>query len=100
MRWPILTEQVTAPSSIRVLTVGVGPTFADPLADPPARRLSASTQPDIDVRITTGGAAVPFGDDWTRGMQARQRQMARPGGGAAVSRRPDAGLRAETGKRA
>jgi LysR family transcriptional regulator, glycine cleavage system transcriptional activator len=25
-------------------------------------------QPDIDVRITTGGAAAPFGDDWSCGI--------------------------------
>jgi LysR family transcriptional regulator, glycine cleavage system transcriptional activator len=26
-------------------------------------------QPDIDVRITTGGAAAPFGDDWGCGIK-------------------------------
>ncbi len=26
-------------------------------------------EPDIDVRITTGGAAVPFGEDWSCGIK-------------------------------
>src|SRR4030088_3411451 len=47
-----LTAQVTAPSSVRVLTIGVGPTFAmkwliAQLAD------FAKSEPDIDVLITT-----------------------------------------------
>ncbi|MEJ0067962.1 MAG: hypothetical protein WDO24_03620 [Pseudomonadota bacterium] len=25
--------------------------------------------PEIEVRITTGGAAAPFGDDWTCGIR-------------------------------
>jgi LysR family glycine cleavage system transcriptional activator len=63
-----LTAQVTAPSSIRVLTVGVGPTFAMRWLIP---RLAdfRHDQPDIDVRITTGGAAAPFGDDWNCGIK-------------------------------
>lgn len=62
-----LTAQVTAPSSMRVLTIGVGPTFAMRWLIP---RLSEfrSEQPDIEVRITTGGAAVPFGEDWNCGV--------------------------------
>jgi LysR family glycine cleavage system transcriptional activator len=63
-----LTAQVTAPSSVRVLTIGVGPTFAMKWMIP---RLADFRQhePDIDVRITTGGAAVPFGDDWSCGIK-------------------------------
>jgi len=63
-----LTAQVTAPSSVRVLTVGVGPTFAMKWLIP---RLAdfRKHQPDIDVRITTGGAAAPFGDDWSCGIK-------------------------------
>jgi LysR family glycine cleavage system transcriptional activator len=63
-----LTAQVTAPSSIRVLTVGVGPTFAMRWLIP---RLAdfRQAEPDIDVRITTGGAAAPFGDDWSCGIK-------------------------------
>jgi len=63
-----LTAQVTAPSSVRVLTIGVGQTFAMRWLIP---RLAdfRKAEPDIDVRITTGGAAVPFGDDWSCGIR-------------------------------
>jgi LysR family glycine cleavage system transcriptional activator len=63
-----LTAQVTAPSSVRALTVGVGPTFAMKWLIP---RLAdfRKQEPDIDVRITTGGAAAPFGDDWSCGIK-------------------------------
>src|SRR5215204_2487071 len=63
-----LTAQVTAPSNARVLTVGVGPTFAMRWMIP---RLAdfRKQEPDIDVRITTGGAAAPFGDDWSCGIK-------------------------------
>jgi LysR family transcriptional regulator, glycine cleavage system transcriptional activator len=59
-----LTAQVTAPSGVRMLTIGVGPTFAMRWMIP---RLAdfRKEEPDIEVRITTGGAAAPFGDDWT-----------------------------------
>jgi LysR family glycine cleavage system transcriptional activator len=63
-----LTAQVTAPSSVRVLTIGVGPTFAMRWLIP---RLAdfRKQEPEIDVRITTGGAAAPFGDDWSCGIK-------------------------------
>src|SRR3954452_25169748 len=63
-----LTAQVTAPSSMRVLTIGVGPTFLMKWLIP---RLAdfGKQEPNIDVRITTGGAAVPFGDDWSCGVR-------------------------------
>ena len=63
-----LTFQVTALASKRVLTVGVGPTFAIRWLIP---RLAdfRKQQPDIDVRITTGGAAAPFAEDWTCGIR-------------------------------
>ena len=63
-----LTAQVTAPSNLRVLTIGVGPTFAMRWLIP---RLGdfQKHQPDIDVRMATGGAAVPFGDDWSCGIK-------------------------------
>ena len=63
-----LTAQVTASSSLRVLTIGVGPTFAMRWLIP---RLTdfRKQEPDIDVRITTGGAAVPFGEDWSCGIK-------------------------------
>ncbi len=62
-----LTAQVTAPTGLRVLTIGVGPTFAMRWMIP---RLAdfRKHEPDIDVRITTGGAA-PFGDDWSCGIK-------------------------------
>src|SRR5260370_2335216 len=63
-----LTAQVTAPSGMRVLTIGVGPTFAMRWLIP---RLAdfRKHEPDIDVRITTGCAAAPFGDDWSCGAK-------------------------------
>src|SRR3954463_3502634 len=62
-----LTAQVTAPSGARVLTIGVGPTFAMRWFIP--RLVDFRKQePDIEVRITTGGAAAPFGDDWSCGI--------------------------------
>jgi LysR family glycine cleavage system transcriptional activator len=63
-----LTAQVTAPSSVRVLTIGIGHTFAMRWLIP---RLSEfrSEEPDIEVRFTTGGASVPFGEDWSCGIQ-------------------------------
>jgi LysR family transcriptional regulator, glycine cleavage system transcriptional activator len=63
-----LTAQVTTPSGVRVLTIGVGPTFAMRWLIP---RLAdfRKEEPDIDVRITTGGAAAPFGDDWSCGIK-------------------------------
>ncbi|MEY9879924.1 DNA-binding transcriptional LysR family regulator [Bradyrhizobium sp. USDA 328] len=63
-----LTAQVTAPSSVRVLTIGVGHTFAMRWLIP---RLSEfrSEEPDIEVRFTTGGASVPFGEDWSCGIK-------------------------------
>ena len=53
---------------MRVLTIGVGPTFAMRWLIP---RLAdfRKEEPNIDVRITTGGAAAPFGDDWSCGIQ-------------------------------
>lgn len=63
-----LTAQVTAPSGVRVLTIGVGHTFAMRWLIP---RLSEfrSEEPDIEVRFTTGGASVPFGEDWSCGIK-------------------------------
>ena len=63
-----LTSQITDQSTSRVLTIGVGPTFAIRWLIP---RLGAfrDVAPDIEVRITTGGAAAPFADDWTCGIK-------------------------------
>jgi LysR family glycine cleavage system transcriptional activator len=63
-----LTDQVKTLSANPVLTVGVGPTFAIRWLIP---RLAdfAKVAPAVDVRITTGGAAAPFSDDWTCGIK-------------------------------
>src|SRR6202158_5092207 len=63
-----LTAQVTAPTSVRVLPIGVGPTFAMRWLIPRLADFRLA-EPDIDVRITTGGAAAPFGDDWSCGIK-------------------------------
>ncbi|MBR0758377.1 LysR family transcriptional regulator [Bradyrhizobium jicamae] len=63
-----LTAQVTAPSSVRALTIGVGPTFAMKWLIPRLAEFRKE-EPDIEVRITTGGAAAPFGDDWGCGVK-------------------------------
>ncbi|UFX44107.1 LysR family transcriptional regulator [Bradyrhizobium sp. 41S5] len=63
-----LTAQVTASASARVLTVGVGPTFALKWMIPHLAEFRKA-EPDIEVRITTGGMAVPFADDWSCGIQ-------------------------------
>ena len=94
-----LTAQVTAHSSTRVLTIGVGPTFAMRWLIP---RLAdfRKAEPDIEVRITTGGMAAPFADDWSCGVAARRRRMAGPGRRAVVRRRFAAGVRAAAGRTA
>jgi LysR family glycine cleavage system transcriptional activator len=63
-----LTAQVTAPASVRVLTIGVGPTFLMKWLIPRLGEFRKE-EPDIDVRITTGGATVPFGEDWSCGVR-------------------------------
>lgn len=63
-----LTEQVRAQSASRVLTIGVGPTFAIRWLIPRLTGLR-TIAPDIDVRMTTGGAAAPFANDWTCGIK-------------------------------
>src|ERR1700754_3442165 len=56
-----LTAQVTAPSALRVLTIGVGPTFAMRWLIPRLVGFSKE-EPAVEVRITAGGVAAPFGD--------------------------------------
>ncbi|NQW11062.1 MAG: LysR family transcriptional regulator [Alphaproteobacteria bacterium] len=62
-----LTDQVTRLTERHVLTVGVGPTFATRWLIP---RLAAfrKVAPEVEVRITTGGVAAPFADDWSCGI--------------------------------
>jgi len=63
-----LTAQITAMAGARVLTVGVGPTFAIRWLIP---RLAdfQKREPDIEVRFATGGEAAPFSEDWTCGIR-------------------------------
>ena len=63
-----LTAQVTAMSGARALTVGVGPTFATRWLIP---RLAdfQKQEPEIEVRFATGGATLPYNDDWTCGIR-------------------------------
>jgi LysR family glycine cleavage system transcriptional activator len=63
-----LTAQVTALAGSRVLTVGVGPTFATRWLIP---RLAGfqKQEPEIEVRFATGGATLPYNDDWTCGIR-------------------------------
>jgi len=63
-----LTEQVTVLGGRTVLTVGVGPTFATRWLIPRLAELRRR-EPEIEVRITTGGAAAPFDEDWTCGIR-------------------------------
>ena len=63
-----LTAQVTAMAGSRVLTIGVGPTFVVRWLIP---RLAdfQKVEPDTEVRFATGGATIPFNDDWTCGIR-------------------------------
>jgi LysR family glycine cleavage system transcriptional activator len=63
-----LTAQVTALAESRVLTIGVGPTFATRWLIP---RLAdfQRREPEIEVRFATGGATVPYNDEWTCGVR-------------------------------
>jgi LysR family glycine cleavage system transcriptional activator len=62
-----LTAQVTAAANLRVLTIGVGPTFAMRWLIPHLADFRKQ-EPSIEVRITTGGVAAPFADDWSCGV--------------------------------
>ena len=52
----------------RVLTVGVGPTFATRWLIPRLADFQKEA-PDVEVRFATGGATVPYNDDWTCGIR-------------------------------
>src|SRR5215468_5020066 len=64
----VLTAQVAAMAGSRVLTIGVGPTFATRWLIP---RLAdfQKREPEIEVRFATGGATVPYNDEWTCGIR-------------------------------
>lgn len=63
-----LTDQIKASAGSRVLTIGVGPTFAIRWLIPRLAEFQ-KIDPDIEVRFATGGAAAPFNDDWTCGIR-------------------------------
>ena len=52
----------------RVLTIGVGPTCATRWLIP---RLAdfQKQEPEVEVRFATGGATVPYNDEWTCGIR-------------------------------
>jgi LysR family glycine cleavage system transcriptional activator len=63
-----LTEQVVAIGGARIVTVGVGPTFAVRWLIPRLADLQRQA-PEIEVRVVTGGQMVPFSDGWTCGIR-------------------------------
>ena len=83
----------------RVLTVGVGPTFATRWLIP---RLAdfQKEEPEVEVRFATGGATLPFNDDWTCGIRLGDGDWPGLHRGAAVRGRSHAGLLARDGEAA
>jgi LysR family glycine cleavage system transcriptional activator len=63
-----LTAQVTAIAGSRVLTIGVGPTFATRWLIPRLAKFQKK-EPELEVRFVTGGATVPYNDEWTCGIR-------------------------------
>jgi LysR family glycine cleavage system transcriptional activator len=63
-----LTAQVSARPKPGVLTIGIGPTFAVRWLIPRLSEFRAA-EPGVDVRITMGGAAADFAEDWTCGVK-------------------------------
>jgi LysR family glycine cleavage system transcriptional activator len=63
-----LTAQVTTMAGTRALTVGVGPTFATRWFIPRLADFQKAA-PEVEVRFATGGATVPFNDEWTCGIR-------------------------------
>jgi len=63
-----LMDEVAALGLDPVLTVGVGPTFAMRWLIPRLGDFNRA-HPEIEARLTTGGAAAPFRDDWTCGIR-------------------------------
>jgi DNA-binding transcriptional LysR family regulator len=62
-----VTEQVAAMRTTPVLTLGVGTSFAVRWLIP--RLVSFNRQhPEVEVRLSTGGAMNPFKEDWTCGI--------------------------------
>ena len=63
-----LTAQLGALSGARTLTIGVGPTFATRWLIPRLADFQKHA-PEIEVRFVTGGATVPYNDEWTCGIR-------------------------------
>lgn len=63
-----LTDSIADRAGRKAITVGVGPTFAVRWLIPRLAELRRRA-PDVEVRITTGGAAAPFSDSWTCGIR-------------------------------
>ncbi|NKC30682.1 LysR substrate-binding domain-containing protein [Falsiroseomonas selenitidurans] len=66
-----LTEQVAERAGGGALVVGVGPTFAIRWLIPRLADFQRRA-PGIEVRITTGGAAIPHSEAWTCGIRLGQ----------------------------
>ncbi|MAI44906.1 MAG: LysR family transcriptional regulator [Hyphomicrobiaceae bacterium TMED74] len=63
-----LTIQVRSLAACEVLTIGVGLTFATRWLIPRLPNFQ-KLAPDVELRFATGGAAGPFRDDWTCGIE-------------------------------
>lgn len=63
-----LTVRVQSMAGSGVLTIGVGPTFATRWLIP-RLPLFQRVAPDVELRFATGGAAAPFREDWTCGIE-------------------------------
>ena len=94
-----LTAQVSAMGGARVLTVGVGPTFAIRWLIPRLAEFQ-KVAPDMEVRFATGGAAAPFSDDWTCGITLGNGDWPGLVAERLFAAEPDAGLRAGAGQAA
>jgi DNA-binding transcriptional LysR family regulator len=62
-----IASQVSQMRATPALTLGVGPSFAVRWLIPRLRGFYQQ-HPEIDVRLSTGGAINPFRDDWTCGI--------------------------------
>lgn len=63
-----LTRSVRQDTDRRILTLGVGPTFAVRWLIPRLADFQRRA-PDVEVRITAGGMRTPFREDWSCGIQ-------------------------------
>ncbi|MFM7346326.1 MAG: LysR substrate-binding domain-containing protein, partial [Tagaea sp.] len=63
-----LTDRAAALARHPILTVGADPTFAARWLIPRLSDLREAL-PGVDVRVTAGGIAAPFADDWTCGIR-------------------------------